>query len=440
MAMALELEHMIGFNGSASSPLHVHPNGSDVVYAQGGCIVIADLRDPHKQDFLRGHDDTVTCLALSASGRTIVSGQKGDNCDVVVWDFETRQEIYRFQEHDAGVAQVELSADERFLLSVGNEKDKKLVVWDLQTGCIVVSKTNLKVAQLCACWGGRKKDAKRRETTQYQLATGGASHLTFWTMDPMAGTMTGEECTLGNQVRCATARQAATCDRTPTRHLERPAHARARPPMLHCANSTAAPRRPALLRRASGALLLLAGLLAPNPKPNPAGALLLLVGLLARRRLHLWWLDLGRLHRRARSARATRPHVAAHSRLHCGHTSWLHLRAHTFAPTSRPHLAPTPRAHTSRLRRAHAPSPSHRRSPARPRALVLGFARRPNVGVAPPPPPAERYGLRDMAGQAPHYALDDAGVLERRAAPDCTADDDGRPSHCGRGRRVDQHL
>jgi len=205
--MALELEHMIGFNGSAKSPLHVHPNGNDVVYAQGGCIVIADLRDPHKQSFLRGHDDTVTCLALSATGKHVVSGQKGENCDVVVWDFEARAEVYRFQEHDHGVAAVELSADERFLMTVGNEKDRKVVVWDLHTGCIVVCKTNLKSAQLCACWGGRKKDAKRRETTQYQLATGGPGHLTYWTLDPMAGTMVADDCSLGNQVRtyCALA-------------------------------------------------------------------------------------------------------------------------------------------------------------------------------------------------------------------------------------------
>lgn len=198
--MALELEHMIGFRGDAKSPLHIHPNGSDLVYAQGGCIIIADLQDPHKQRFLRGHDAMVTCLEVSASGKYVISGQTGENADVVVWDFETKAEKYRFQEHDHGVEVVTLSLDERFLLTVGNAQDGKLVVWDMLTGCIVVGKKPSKVTHSCACWGGRKKDAKRRETTEYQLATGGPGHMTFWTLNPMEGTMVAEECSLGNHV------------------------------------------------------------------------------------------------------------------------------------------------------------------------------------------------------------------------------------------------
>jgi len=64
-----------------------------------------------------------------------------------------------------------------------------------------MGKSNLKMLQHCACWGGRKKDAKGRETTQYQIATGGPGHVTYWSLDPMRGTMSGEDCSLGNQVR-----------------------------------------------------------------------------------------------------------------------------------------------------------------------------------------------------------------------------------------------
>lgn len=196
---ALELEHAIGFNGLAKSPLHLHPAGNEVLYAQGGCVVIADLRDPHKQAFLRGHDDSISCLALSAPGRLVVSGQAGENADVVVWDFESKREVYRLQEHDHGITVVEISEDERFLLTIG--ADAKLVVWDLLTGCIVSSKQGLKQKHVCACWGGRKRDVKRRLTTEYQIATGGPAHLTYWTFDPMGGTLVAEECTFGNQVR-----------------------------------------------------------------------------------------------------------------------------------------------------------------------------------------------------------------------------------------------
>ena len=117
----MELEHAIGFSGSSKSSLHTHPDGEHVVYAQGGCVIVASLRDAHAQTFLRGHDDMVTCLALSSTGRLLVSGQKGDNADVVVWDFASRSEVYRLQEHDSGVDFVGLTQDERFLLSLGKD-------------------------------------------------------------------------------------------------------------------------------------------------------------------------------------------------------------------------------------------------------------------------------------------------------------------------------
>ena len=62
---AIELEHAIGFGGGVSAGLHYHPNGKDLLYAAGGCVVVCDFNDPHNQVFLRGHDDDITTLALS---------------------------------------------------------------------------------------------------------------------------------------------------------------------------------------------------------------------------------------------------------------------------------------------------------------------------------------------------------------------------------------
>jgi len=31
----------------------------------GASIIVGDLTDPHNQYFLRGHDDQITCLAIS---------------------------------------------------------------------------------------------------------------------------------------------------------------------------------------------------------------------------------------------------------------------------------------------------------------------------------------------------------------------------------------
>ena len=202
-AVALELEHAIGFSGSARAPLHVHPSGHEMAYASGACVVIGDINDPHKQAFLRGHDNLISCLTMSRSGRYLVSAQTGDNADVVVWDWESRELVYRMQEHDHGVMHVSITEDERFLLTVGVTGDNKMVVWDLTTGCIVSNRPNMEKTT-CACWGGRKKSIKGRDTTEFLIATGGERSLKIWTLDPASGGVTDERVNLGNQVRSFT--------------------------------------------------------------------------------------------------------------------------------------------------------------------------------------------------------------------------------------------
>ena len=202
-AVALELEHAIGFSGSARAPLHVHPSGHEMAYASGACVVIGDINDPHKQAFLRGHDNLISCLTMSRSGRYLVSAQTGDNADVVVWDWESRELVYRMQEHDHGVMHVSITEDERFMLTVGVTGDNKMVVWDLTTGCIVSNRPNMEKTT-CACWGGRKKSIKGRDTTEFLIATGGERSLKIWTLDPASGGVTDERVNLGNQVRSFT--------------------------------------------------------------------------------------------------------------------------------------------------------------------------------------------------------------------------------------------
>lgn len=87
--ISVELEHAIGFAGAVYDGQHYHPNGRDFVYAAGATVgegdfptsphfltltvcnyhfaVICDFTDPHNQHFLRGHNDNVTCVALSRS-------------------------------------------------------------------------------------------------------------------------------------------------------------------------------------------------------------------------------------------------------------------------------------------------------------------------------------------------------------------------------------
>ena len=78
----------------------------------GASIIVGDLTDPHNQFFLRGHDDQITCIAISNNGALIASGQRGDNSDILIWDYETKKAIFRLSEHDNGVQCLEFSHDD----------------------------------------------------------------------------------------------------------------------------------------------------------------------------------------------------------------------------------------------------------------------------------------------------------------------------------------
>ena len=112
-----------------------------VVHCAGGCVVIADLLNPHDQVFLRGHDDDVSTVAVSPSGYLIASGQIGEHADVLVWacDPETFKWtlLYRFSEHDEGIECMSFSHDDRLLATCGSLTDNKMIIWDIKTGGIV---------------------------------------------------------------------------------------------------------------------------------------------------------------------------------------------------------------------------------------------------------------------------------------------------------------
>ena len=72
------MEHSIGFNGKFTDTVLYHPTEKDtLVYPIGGLLVIENLHDKHKQEFLRGHDMDISAVAISNSGKLIATGQRG---------------------------------------------------------------------------------------------------------------------------------------------------------------------------------------------------------------------------------------------------------------------------------------------------------------------------------------------------------------------------
>lgn len=62
---------------------------------------------------LRGHDDLVTSMAISNSGRLIATGQRGNNSDILVWEYATGKVIYKLSEHDHEVSALKFSHDDK---------------------------------------------------------------------------------------------------------------------------------------------------------------------------------------------------------------------------------------------------------------------------------------------------------------------------------------
>eukprot|EP01083_Nonionella_stella_P226586 804550_1 len=196
MSVSIELEHAIG-GGTSTHSLQLHPNGKEFIAVSGACIVVSDLTDPHKQLFLRGHDDFITCVDISKSGKMIASGQIGDNSDIIIWNFEEKSILFRLAEHEFGIECLSFSSDERFLATVGTVYDKQMFIWDMTNGYIVSRVKAYPCPAECIVWGGRVLDIKRRPTSAYLLASAGGGEVVEWRMEPRDGSLVSEKYSSG---------------------------------------------------------------------------------------------------------------------------------------------------------------------------------------------------------------------------------------------------
>jgi len=197
----MELEHCMGYNGSISNSLILHSNLVEYIYIAGGVVIIAEMNDPNKQKLLRGHDDEVTCIALSNNGRLLASGQKGENSDIYVWDYSTRKVIYTLSEHDYAVSFLSFSKDDRLLYSNGVIQDKRIFIWDMQTGNIVANCPLFPSPTNFISWGGMVKDNRGMPTDLYLYASCGDKSICLWNIDPIKGNLEKEVIQTGNLIR-----------------------------------------------------------------------------------------------------------------------------------------------------------------------------------------------------------------------------------------------
>lgn len=132
----LNLLSVIGFSGQIIDGLILHPDNETLIFPIGSQIVIRNVltRQDH---FLKGHNNDISTLCLSASGKYLASGQKtfsGFKADIIIWDLESYTLIHRFQIHKYMIQSLSFSYNEKYLASLGGSEDNYLIVWDVHTG------------------------------------------------------------------------------------------------------------------------------------------------------------------------------------------------------------------------------------------------------------------------------------------------------------------
>jgi len=175
---SLQLNAVIGFRGDVQDGLILHPNDTHVIYSLGSTVIVRDVINC-KQEFLTGHDNVVNALALSGSGSMIASGQRthmGFQADIIVWDFETRQEKFRLKLHKVMVRSMHFSPSEQYLVSLGGQDDNSIVCWNMQTGEPICGTPAFSdTAYFCRFFN--------TADNEFRLISGGNKHIRLWNFD-----------------------------------------------------------------------------------------------------------------------------------------------------------------------------------------------------------------------------------------------------------------
>jgi len=195
----LELQGVIGFNGKVPNGLILHPGDQHVIYPLGSTIVVRHLTE-NTQTFLQkgGHNMSVSCLALSSTGKYLASGQEsymGFPAQVIVWDLETYEIKHKLVLHQGKVEDLCFSPGEKYLASLGGRDDNKVCIWNVETG-----------EPICGSPAANNTALKVRflNNRDDMFVTGGHYNLRVWHFDLANRKIRPTDCQLGVMKRVIT--------------------------------------------------------------------------------------------------------------------------------------------------------------------------------------------------------------------------------------------
>jgi len=148
----LDLQSIIGFEGRVRDGLVYHPDGEFILYPLGATIVVKNIRTG-AQEFLDGHTNAVSCLALSHDGTKLASGQVADSgfaAEVIIWDLNIAfkgddksipgevgrmARIHTLSLHMVSVVDVAFNCTDTHLATLGGDEDgNRFAIWDVAEG------------------------------------------------------------------------------------------------------------------------------------------------------------------------------------------------------------------------------------------------------------------------------------------------------------------
>lgn len=198
------LEHVHGFHVSARPPVLFVAERQAAV-AAGKLIVLIDL-DTRRQEFIRGHTESVSCLAFSleqgfgASGQLRSSGSKF--AEVLLWSAEELQPCASLEFHQADIETIGFVRSGEALVTISADRDHTLAVWSVAKDRALRARRREKVPlSVCSAYKsglvhGVLGAADRAGQAQ-QFVTFGDAHVKFWKCDRLSSSLASRRGAFG---------------------------------------------------------------------------------------------------------------------------------------------------------------------------------------------------------------------------------------------------
>jgi cilia- and flagella-associated protein 52 len=186
----LDLEVLNHNKGNVPNGYIQHPDGQTKIYSLGSTIVICNK----KQEFLQGHTNVISCIAISKCGKYIASGQQthmGFQADIIVWDFHSLLMIKKLSLHKVKVQALAFSPSGKYLTSLGGEDDNSVIVWDMSTYAAICG------SPASADSSGVTLSLAYFNKSETQFVTGGIGSLRVWELYPEKRKIRATDCQTG---------------------------------------------------------------------------------------------------------------------------------------------------------------------------------------------------------------------------------------------------